>query len=92
MVLQDLNKEAADHVASGLRDLGVQTEVLQMENYSAVNYKVILIATGENVLQVIRVIREITNCSLKEANKIAENLGIITENISLPAAEKSRGN
>ena len=58
----------------------------QEEGPSSVN--VVLASAGANKIAVIKVVREITGLGLKEAKDIADNGGVVKENVSTDEANE----
>ena len=89
VVLQNLNQNAAEKVANQLRSLGAQTEIIPMEEQGPEEFfRVNLLEVGENEIEVIKEIRDITGSGLKEAKEMVDNLGVVEEDLSLTAAKK----
>ena len=61
---------------------------VQEEGPSTVN--VTLTAAGANKLAVIKLVREITGLGLKEAKEIADNGGVVKENVSADEANEMK--
>lgn len=61
---------------------------VQEEGPSTVN--VTLTATGANKIAVIKLVREITGLGLKEAKEIADNGGVVKENVSADEANEMK--
>ena len=61
---------------------------VQEEGPSTVN--VILTAAGANKIAVIKLVREITGLGLKEAKEIADNGGVVKENVSADEANEMK--
>lgn len=61
---------------------------VQEEGPSTVN--VTLTAAGANKIAVIKLVREITGLGLKEAKKIADNGGVVKENVSADEANEMK--
>ena len=62
--------------------------VAQEEGPSTVN--VTLTAAGANKIAVIKLVREITGLGLKEAKEIADNGGVVKENVSADEANEMK--
>lgn len=92
IVLENLNKKAADNFANQLRELGAQVEIVEMKETDSgdanPSFEVRFIDAGKNEAKVIKVIRELTKFSLKEAKSIVDRLGVVVENISKKEGEK----
>ena len=89
VVLQNLNQNAVETLANQLRSHGVQTEIIPMEEQGPEEFfRVSLLAVGENEIEVIKEIRDITGSGLKEAKELVDNLGVVEEDLSLKAAKK----
>ncbi len=56
------------------------------EGPSSVN--VVLTAAGANKLAVIKIVREITGLGLKDAKEIADNGGVVKENVNIDEANE----
>jgi len=50
--------------------------------------RITLASIGEQKIQVIKTVREITNRSLKDSKELVENLGVIVDGVTAEAAEK----
>ena len=61
---------------------------VQEEGPSTVN--VTLTAAGSNKIAVIKLVREITGLGLKEAKEIADNGGVVKENVSADEANEMK--
>lgn len=61
---------------------------VQEEGLSTVN--VTLTAAGANKIAVIKLVREITGLGLKEAKEIADNGGVVKENVSADEANEMK--
>ena len=61
---------------------------VQEEGPSTVN--VTLTAAGANKIAVIKLVREITGLGLKEAKEIADNGGVVKENVSADEANEMK--
>ena len=53
-------------------------------------FDVVLTNAGANKIKVIKVVREITGLGLKEAKEIADNGGVVKENVSKEEAEEMK--
>ena len=60
------------------------------EGPSTVN--VVLASSGANKLAVIKIVRDITGLGLKEAKDIADNGGVVKENVKIDEANEMKAN
>ncbi|MCI5703210.1 MAG: 50S ribosomal protein L7/L12 [Erysipelotrichaceae bacterium] len=54
------------------------------------SFNITLVETGANKLAVIKLIRELTGLGLKEAKDIADNTGVVKENVPAEEAKEAK--
>ncbi|MGM8898924.1 MULTISPECIES: ribosomal protein L7/L12 [unclassified Psychrobacter] len=86
-VLGGLNEQAADVFATKLREAGA-TVSIELSNTTLELFRVRLLSFGEQKLQVIKQVREITGLGLKEAKTLVESNGVVKDNLDKPSAIK----
>lgn len=92
-IFEELNEEAASHLATQLREAGAEVEVIPMKNDQGKKqqlFRVRLISYGEKKIHVIKEIRKVTGLGLKESKELVENLGIVQDGVSHKAALKMK--
>jgi ribosomal protein L7/L12 len=92
-VFDGLNEEAANHLASQLREAGAEVEVLPLgegEKMKQQLFRVRLISYGEKRIHVIKVVREVTRLGLKESKELVENLGVVEDGVAKNEALKTK--
>lgn len=69
-------------------EVGAKAKVVRMKSENSnERFLIRLLSAGENEAKVIKVIRDLTKLSLKEAREIVNKLGVVTENLSKKEAE-----
>lgn len=86
-VLGGLNEQAADVFATKLREAGA-TVSIELSNTTLDLFRVRLLSFGEQKIQVIKQVRDITGLGLKEAKVLVENNGVVKDNLDKPSAVK----
>ncbi|PVW12837.1 hypothetical protein DDV96_14525 [Marixanthomonas spongiae] len=88
-VTQNLNQQAANSMANQLQKLGVTAEVNTMSSeVPKVKYLVKMLSSGKNKVNVIKVVRNLTNLSLKQSKDIVDNLDVVEEGLTKKVAEQ----
>ena len=86
--LVDAMKEEFGVAPSAVAVAAPAAGAVQEEGPSTVN--VTLTAAGANKIAVIKLVREITGLGLKEAKEIADNGGVVKENVSADEANEMK--
>ena len=86
--LDDAMKEEFGVDPSAVAVAAPAAGAVQEEGPSTVN--VTLTAAGANKIAVIKLVREITGLGLKEAKEIADNGGVVKENVSADEANEMK--
>lgn len=86
--LVDVMKEEFGVDPSAVAVAAPAAGAVQEEGPSTVN--VTLTAAGANKIAVIKLVREITGLGLKEAKEIADNGGVVKENVSADEANEMK--
>ncbi|WP_440453269.1 ribosomal protein L7/L12 [Psychrobacter sp. ASPA161_9] len=86
-VLGGLNEQAADVFATKLREAGA-TVSIELSNTTLDLFRVRLLSFGEQKIQVIKQVRDITGLGLKEVKALVENNGVVKDNLDKPSAIK----
>ena len=86
--LVDAMKEAFGVDPSAVAVAAAPVAAAEEEGPSTVN--VVLTAAGANKIAVIKLVRDITGLGLKEAKDIADNGGVVKENVSTDEANEMK--
>ena len=87
VVREGMFYDPAEDFAKKLRKVGAVVEVQEMETTEEL-FRVHLISYGTQKIQVIKVVRDLTGLGLKESKKIADELGIVDDNLDNKTASR----
>lgn len=90
IVLQDLNEQTATNLADQLRALEVFVQIIDLrdDDDTTQRYLIKLLSAGDTKTKVVKVVKDLTGLSLKDAKELVDNLVIVTENLSKEEAER----
>lgn len=91
LILEQVDEDLALRAATRLESLGAKTKILPQEDSLQRLYTVRLVNVGSNPIQVIKTIRELTDCGLKEAKDLIDILpSVIMDEVGHDKAERAR--